>query len=67
MKPDKLTELIAKRGVTNTFLANQLNLSVSAFQNKLHGRNEFKASEIAKLSNCLALTQEEFYNTFFSC
>lgn len=67
MKTEKLTSIIAEKGVTNVFLAKKLGLPISTFQNKLHGRSEFKASEIAKLGNFLALSPEEFYDTFFSC
>ena len=64
---EKLTTIIAERGISNGFLAKKLGMPTSTFQNKLHGRSEFKASEIAKLGNFLALSPEELSDIFFSC
>ena len=66
MKSENLTSIIASKGVTHTFLAKQLNISYGAFLNKLQGKNEFKVSEIDKLSHCLNLTNDELINAFFS-
>lgn len=63
---EKLISLIDAKGLKRVWLAHELNLSESAFRNKLQGKNEFKTSEIEILKDCLNLSQDEFVSTFFS-
>jgi len=65
MKNEKLVSLINTKGVKNKWLAHELNLSESAFRNKLSGRNEFKLSEIKTLKKCLGLSLQEVEEFFF--
>lgn len=66
MRTERLESIIKEKRFTHTYLAKQLNLSYGSFLNKLQGKNEFKASEIDKLSSCLDLSNEELISAFFS-
>lgn len=57
---------IARANVSNRELAACLGLSEQAFYNKLHGRTEFKNSEILKLARKLDLSMRDVNVIFFN-
>ncbi len=66
MPMNNLISLIESKGVRRAFLARHLNLTETAFRNKLNGKTEFKASEMIKLRDFFELDQNEFLTIFFS-
>lgn len=62
----ELKRKIAERGLKIRFLADKLGITYASLNGKVHGRFEFKASEIATLSRILALTHEEVFAIFFT-
>ena len=56
---------VARAGVTNRRIANDLGLSEQAFYNKLNGQTEFKNSEIVKLTKILQLSMDSVNSIFF--
>lgn len=67
MQTNRLISIIDEKGLKRTSLAKYLGITDLAFRNKLHGITEFKVSEIEKLGSYLGLSQEDFFNIFFSC
>lgn len=61
-----LEETIKNKGIKNSFLAGKLGISNQGFLNKLHGKTEFKTSEMSILANTLSLGQTEFFAIFFN-
>ncbi len=60
-------EIAMKRaGISRPDVAKKLGISVMALFNKLHNKSEFRASEIAKLSNLLNLSSEQRDAIFFT-
>lgn len=59
VKKNDLRDRIKESGISQIHIANNLKISVGAFQNKLNGTTEFKASEIVAISKILGLTNEE--------
>lgn len=63
------TELFRKKveekGVTFKFLASKIGITREALYNKLNNETEFKASEIAAITNILQLTSKERDDIFF--
>ena len=56
---------VARRGMSNRSLADELCLSEQALYNKLNGRTEFKNSEIKKLAALLSLSMDDVNLIFF--
>ena len=56
---------VARAGVTNRRIANDLGLSEQALYNKLNGQTEFKNSEIVKLTKILQLSMDSVNSIFF--
>lgn len=54
-------------GLTISAVAEKLGITRAGFYKKLYNRSEFKASEISKLSNILALSDAERESIFFAC
>ena len=52
----KLRNLIEKKGLKYKFIADELNLSTYGLKLKIENDNEFKVSEVDKLSNILGLS-----------
>jgi transcriptional regulator with XRE-family HTH domain len=50
---DKLRDRINKCGIKKSKIAQELGISPVTLSRKLHGQNEFKESEIAKLKQIL--------------
>lgn len=61
-----LEETIKNKGIKNSFLADRLGISAQGFLNKLHGKTEFKSSEMGEIATILNLGQAEFFAIFFS-
>lgn len=51
-----LEDVIAKKGIKECFICEQLNISQQAWINKKKNEREFKASEIDKLTELLNIT-----------
>lgn len=62
---DKLNEAIAKSGLKLVAIAEKMELSYYGLSKKINNMNEFKASEIAKISEILNLTNKERDSIFF--
>ena len=65
MNYPELRASIARAGITNRKLAEQLGLSGQAFYNKIHGDTEFKGSEIKCLARVLNLSMQDVNTIFF--
>lgn len=65
MNSPEFRAAVARSGKTNRELASSLNLSDTAFYNKVCGRNEFKNSEIKKLAELLRLSMKDVNLIFF--
>ena len=61
-----LREVIEKSGFKYFYVAECMGISRYTLQNKLDGKTEFVASEIATLSRLLHLTEEQRELIFFS-
>lgn len=61
-----LNKKIEEVGIKRKKLAEKLNLTYSGFRLKALGTNEFKAVEIAKLSELLKLSTDEERKIFFT-
>lgn len=64
MNRAELRAEIARKGISNRSIANQLGISEQAFYNKIGGVREFKESEIKKLIQILELTPERVNEIF---
>lgn len=61
-----LTTKIEAMGRSKSEIAESLGITRQALYNKLNGENEFKSSEIRRLSEILSLTPEERDLIFFA-
>ncbi|MBR3552511.1 MAG: DUF739 family protein [Clostridia bacterium] len=52
---------MAEKGFSQILLAEKLGISYQAFNNKLHNKSEFKASEIQMLCDLLCLENKDAY------
>jgi plasmid maintenance system antidote protein VapI len=64
-KKYKLINMLDEKGSNQIKLAELLDISYPAIQNKINGRSEFKADEIAKIKETYNLTLEEVEDIFF--
>lgn len=63
----KLRDMINKRGLKLSYIANRLGLSAYGFSRKLNNLSEFTASEIDKVCEVLSITDlEERFAIFFA-
>ena len=60
-----LKEKIEKSGYRFSWIAKQLNLSPFGMRKKVNGENEFKVSEVKKISELLNLNEKEREKIFF--
>ena len=63
-KHNKLKGRIREKGTNYTRLAQDLGISVSAFNNKINGRSEFDIVEAGKLSSILDIPPRDIINFF---
>lgn len=61
---NKLKSYLALRGMTIKDLAETIGMSISTLSNKINGRNEFTASEIAQIQTVLNIPDEEVLDIF---
>lgn len=61
-----LNEKIEKSGYKRSYIAEKLNLTTYGLSLKLNGYNEFKASEIYKISELLKLSLKDRDEIFFA-
>ncbi len=61
----ELRASIARAGLTNRKIAENLGLSEQALYNKIQGGSEFKNSEIKRLAGMLSLTMSDVNLIFF--
>lgn len=66
MNCEKLKNKVNESGLKVTSIAEWLGISREALYKKMNGVNEFKASEIRKLTSILLLTAHERDEIFFS-
>jgi len=59
-------DTVSKKGLKYQYLASEVGLSTYGLQLKIDGKNEFKASEIDKLSCVLKLSSSERDEIFFA-
>lgn len=62
----KFKYILLKRGVHAKALAELLNISENTLSRKINNKNEFKASEIRKVTETLNLSGEEQTSIFFA-
>ena len=63
---EKLKEIILKKGIKMTYLAEQLNLSSQGFYNKLNNKTNFYGHEIQRLCEILDIKGQEMEEIFFN-
>ena len=63
-KLDNLKERIKEKNHTYASLSNELNISLSAFNNKVNGRSAFDIIEAGRLSSLLDIPPEDIINFF---
>lgn len=63
---EELKEAIDKSGLKMGFIAANIGVSAATLTNKVNGRTEFTASEIANISNVLKLTRQQRDKIFLS-
>lgn len=61
----ELEKRIRMKGLTKSKVAEILGLTLYGFDLKCKNHNEFKVSEISRLSELLELSQEDFQKIFF--
>ena len=61
---NKFRSYLALRGMTIKDLAERIGMSISTLSNKINGRNEFTASEIAQIQAVLNIPDEEVLDIF---
>lgn len=66
MNAPELKVVITRKGRTNRSLAKTIGVSEQAFYNKLNGKSEFRASEIAAIARELELSLCEINDIFFT-
>ena len=64
MNTEKLKKKIEESGYKSVYIANQMGITAQALLNKLHGKSEFKISEIQILKKLLALSADETHEIF---
>jgi transcriptional regulator with XRE-family HTH domain len=52
---------IVEKGFTQSEIADKIGISATAFNNKITGKVDFKASEISKLSDILDIDNKDAY------
>lgn len=62
----KLKGKIVESGLNQTWIAEQLGMTLATFNYKVNNKTEFKASEIKKLAEILHLTANEVNEIFFA-
>ena len=62
----KLKAVILEKGMIQEEIAQQLGMTPATFNYKVNNKREFKASEIKRLSELLALTADEVNTIFFA-
>lgn len=65
IKTELLKEKIEESGYRFDWIAKQLNLSAFGMRKKVNGENEFKVSEVKKISELLNLNEKEREKIFF--
>ena len=66
MNNKKLNNTIKDKGLKKQFVALELGITPYGLAKKLNGENEFKVSEMVKLSNLLDLSEQEKNEIFFA-
>nr|DAO89674.1 MAG TPA: Regulatory protein [Caudoviricetes sp.] len=66
MKLDILKNKIFENRKTYKDCAEMLNISVTAFSNKMNGHTEFKVTEVINLAEYLSLSSEDCQTIFFN-
>lgn len=62
----KLKGKMVESGLNQTWIAEQLGMTIATFNYKVNNKTEFKASEIKKLSEILHLTNDDVNAIFFA-
>ena len=62
----KFNEAVNRKGLKKSFIADSLGISRYSLMNKTTNKTEFKASEIAKLVEILALSNSDVNEIFFA-
>lgn len=62
----KLQAKVRESGLKGSYIANKMGMSRQVFSNRLHGKTEFKLSEIFKLCNILGIGQADRDVIFFA-
>jgi len=65
IETDLLKKKIKESGYRFNWIAKQLNLSPFGMRKKVNGENEFKVSEVKKISELLNLNEKEREKIFF--
>lgn len=62
---EKVNQLREAKGVSQTFMAKQMRLSVSGYNMKEHGKRRFSIEEIVEVSNILGVQTSYFFEDSF--
>lgn len=63
---NKLKSYLALKGMTIKDLAEAIGMSISTLSNKINGKTEFTASEIAQIQTTLDIPDEEVLDIFIN-
>lgn len=63
---NKFRSYLALRGMTIKDLAECIDMSISTLSNKINGKSEFTASEIAQIKVALNIPDEEILDIFIN-
>lgn len=66
MNNKKLNSTIKEKGLKKQYIALELGIAPYSLAKKLKGENEFKVSEMVKLSDLLDLSEQEKNDIFFA-
>lgn len=55
----RINQIIKDRGLKKAYIAEQLGISINGITNKLNGRSEFKAGEVAKICEVLSINDPQ--------
>ena len=63
---ERIKKILKYKGVKRIYLAKMMGISYNTLTNKLNGKSEFSALEIAKVKQILELNDELSINIFFN-
>lgn len=63
---ERIKKILKYKGIKRIYLAKMMGISYNTLTNKLNGKSEFSALEVAKIKQILELNDELSINIFFN-